>query len=1023
MNITEFSIKKSRIVMSILMMVLITGAISYSSLSRDSMPPYTVRVASIVSSFPGASPQRVENLVTDKIEEVALELPELKKVTSTSRMGLSVVNVELKMDVSPNKLQDVWDRLRLKLEALNSLPSGVKPNLQDEGIGEVFGIVMGLTSDGFEYDQMKEVAEEIKNELIMLDGAAKVEINGIQKQQILIEYDNAKLQRLGISQETLKQQIASTNILASGGMIHVDKHRVVLEPSGNFDDLEGLRSLLIPVGKEGGMLYLRDIAKIKKSYVDPSRQMVFVNGDKALTLHVSLKDGANIIALGQSVDQFVNDYIDGLPIGYNLERVSSLDQYIDLKIDNFVSNLVQSILIVFAVMLIFLGLRMGLIIASLIPIVTIATIFIMGMLDIGINQISLAALIMALGMMVDNGIVVAESIMVKVDQGEKIARAAILSCSELVIPLLISTLTTSVAFSSFYLAKSVMGDIMGPLFVVISISLIASWFVSLSVITFFCVVFHREAKATRWSKTLDRMFDQMKQKYYGIIGAALRHKKSVLLATVVTFMMALILFSKLSFVFFPDSDRNMITLDLQLPEGMRVGETEKVIHQIEDYIDSTLLTKEVEQRGVTAYSSYIGEGPSSYDLGYTADEPNSNYAHMLINTTSFLANRHVIEMLDKYCIRAFPDAQIKVRMLGGGGGGTPIEIKVKGKDPEQLSRISSAIKTKLNNINGTKTIKDDWGRKSLKYVVHVRSDKALEAKISNENIANALNSTLVGYNVGEFREQSNSYPIDLREEDGNHKLVDELKTILVFSSQTGKPVPLEQVAEMVPVWEYPKITRENTKRTITISSELTFDGNAAQIMAQMKPWIQQQSKTWPRGYSYSVGGEEENSAENMMAVAKYIPFSFFCILLLLMLQFNSIRKMTMVVATIPLGVIGMVAGLFVFNNPFGFMAFLGMISLAGIVINNAIVLVDRIDFELDADPKSRVEAVIEACVQRFRPIILSTLTTVMGLIPLYLNGGEIWQPMAITIMVGLLFGTVITLVFIPVVYCSLYKIN
>ncbi|MDC1107343.1 efflux RND transporter permease subunit, partial [Prolixibacteraceae bacterium] len=225
MNITEFSIKKSRIVMSILMMVLITGVISYSSLSRDSMPPYTVRVASIVSSFPGASPQRVENLVTDKIEEVALELPELKKVTSTSRMGLSVVNVELKMDVSPNKLQDVWDRLRLKLEALNSLPSVVKPNLQDEGIGEVFGIVMGLTSDGFEYDQMKEVAEEIKNELIMLDGAAKVEINGIQQQQILIEYDNAKLQRLGISQETLKQQIGSTNILASGGMIHVDKHR------------------------------------------------------------------------------------------------------------------------------------------------------------------------------------------------------------------------------------------------------------------------------------------------------------------------------------------------------------------------------------------------------------------------------------------------------------------------------------------------------------------------------------------------------------------------------------------------------------------------------------------------------------------------------------------------------------------------------------------------------------------------------------------------------------------------------
>ncbi|QZE13765.1 efflux RND transporter permease subunit [Halosquirtibacter laminarini] len=1023
MNFTEISINKSRIVISILIMVMVTGLLTYNTLSRDSMPPYTVRVASIVTSFPGASPERVENLVTDKIEEVALELPELKKVTSTSRMGISIVNVELKMDVHPSRLQEVWDRLRLKLDALTNLPQGIKPILQDESIGEVFGLVIGLTSDGYEYEKMKEVAEDLKNQIIMIDGAAKIEINGIQEQQVCIEYDNAKLQRFAISLEVLKQQIESTNILNTGGMIHADKHRVVLEPTGNFDNLESLRNLLIPVGNRNGFLYLRDIAKVSKQYIDPAKQLVFVDGKKAITLHVSLKKGANIIKLGQQIDQYIAQYSKKLSIGLEITRVSSLDHYIDDKVTSFVSNLIQAVLIVFLVMLVFLGLRTGMIIASLIPIVTIITIFTMGLFDIGINQISLAALIMALGMMVDNGIVVAESIMVKVENGVKVKDAAISSCTELIVPLLISTLTTSAAFSSFYMAKSVMGDIMGPIFLVISISLIASWFVSLSIITLFCIIFHKDPKETKWSRFLDQCFEGLKNNYYGIIGKALRNRKKIIVGTVVIFFLAMLLFSKLIFVFFPDSDRNMVTLDLQLPQGVQIEETTNIVHKIEAYIDSSLLIKDSKRDGVTSYSSFIGKGPSSYDLGYTADEANSNYAHILINTTSFTSNQAIIEALDHYCFNSFSDAQVKVSLLGGGGGGTPIEIKVQGKDPNVLSSIAQKIKLKLQKMEGTKTIKDDWGQKSLKYIIRIKSDKVLNANINHKEIANALSSALIGFHTGEFREKENSFPITLKEENGGDKLVDELNTLLVFSAQTGKAVPLEQVAEVVPTWEFPKISRENTLKTITISSELTFDGNASKIMKEVKPWLKEEAKKWPRGYHFKVGGEEENSAENMMAVAKYIPFSFFCILLLLVIQFNSFRKMIMIVATIPLGAIGMTIGLYLFHNPFGFMAFLGMISLAGIVINNAIVLVDRIDFELSKTVLNKTSAVMGACVQRVRPIILSTLTTVAGLIPLYVNGGEVWQPMAITIMVGLLFGTIITLVFIPVVYCSMYKIH
>lgn len=1019
MNITEFSIIKSRIVISILAVIMVSGIVAYHKLPKNSMPPYTIRVASIVTSFPGAAPMRVESLVTDKIEEVVLELPEIKKVTSVSRAGVSIVNVELKMEVAPNSLQDVWDRLRRKLERLSNLPNGVKPILKDEGIGEVFGIALAITSDGFSYEKMKSVAEDLKNKLIMLDGAAKVVINGIQEQRVLIEYDNAVLQRFGLTIDFLKQQIASTNILLSGGMINVDKHRVILEPSGNFNDLEGLENMLIPVGD--GVVYLKDIAKIRREYVSPASQIVSVEGKKALSLHISLKDGANIIKLGNDIDVLISSYSSSLPIGLELDRISSIDHYIEDKVDDFVVNLFQSIVIVFVVMLIFLGLRNGLIIASLIPIVTITTIMIMSFFDLGINQISLAALIMALGMMVDNGIVVAESFMVKTEGGMSITKAAIESCNELLIPLLVSTLTTSAAFSSFYLAESVMGDIMGPIFLVITISLLSSWFMSLSVITFFCIFFYKEKKKSKISILLDYCFDSLRSRYLIVMDMALKNKRSVLIGTCITFILSIIAFTKLSFVFFPDSDRSMITLDLQLPEGVRIEETSRLINEIEEFIDSNLIVGEKNIDGVISYSSFVGKGPSSYDLGYTADEENSNYAHMLINTSSFLINNHIINQLDEFSVSSFPDAEIKVGLLGSGGSGTPIEIKIKGKDPEVLSKISTTIKKKLLSLDGTKNIKDDWGLKSLKYFIATHPEKAIEAKISNQDVAQSLHSSLIGYHSGEFRESENSFQIDLKEYGGNEKEVSELNSVLVFSSQTGKAVPLAQVANIVPMWGYAKIVRENTKRTITVSSELSMDGNAASIMKEISPWLKEQKKFWPKGYDYSIGGEEENSEENMMAVARYIPLSMFIIFLLLVIQFNSLRKTFMVVCTIPLGVIGMVLGLHLFRVPFGFMAFLGVISLAGIVINNAIVLVDRIDFEIEENPTNISSAVIEACLQRFRPILLSTLTTVMGLIPLYLNGGEIWQPMAVTIMIGLLFGTIITLIFIPVIYCVLLK--
>ncbi len=1024
MNLTQFSINNNRVVLSILAVVMLMGLVGYQGLSRDSMPPYTIRVASIVSSFPGASPERVEELVTDKIEKVAQELPELKKVTSTSRTGLSIVQVELVMQTKPEELQAVWDRLRRKLSSIQGLPTGVQPQLKDDGIGEVFGIAVGLTSDGYSFTEMKTFADDMRDDLIKLPDAAKVEINGDQEERVFVEFDNTKLKSFGLTSNRLQGLIGNTNILSSGGQINVGDERIILEPTGNFNDVSDIEEMLIPVGDGGQVVPLKDITNVRKGYINPPTQIVRINGKDALSLHVSLKKGANIIKLGEELDVVLNEWREKLPVGLEANRLASIDSYIDTKISDFVGNLLQSITIVLIVMLFFLGLRTGLVIASLIPIVTITTLFVMGLIDVGLNQITLAALIMALGMMVDNGIVVAESVMVKMENGVDVKKAAIDSCSELFTPLLISTLTTSAAFLSFYMAESVMGDIMGPIFVVITIALLSSWIIALSIITLFCVFFLKVKKQEEGKVSfLDRLINGLKSKYKDLILVALNWKRTVLFAIVGMFFLSILGFGLLAFVFFPDSDRNMITADINLPEGTKIERTQEMVAAIEAFMTRELKVNENNADGIVDWSAYIGEGPSAYDLGYNPDEANSNYAHILINTTNFLVNNEMVRKLDSFSFSSFPNADIKVGLLGSGGGGTPIEIKVSGDDPSKLADISQTIKTKLFSIAGTKNIKDDWGPKGKKFIIDIDQNKAQLAGVTNQDIATSLQTVLDGFSTGEYREDDKSIPIVMLSDQSKQQSLASLETLNIYAQSSGKSVPLLQVASIVPQWQYTRVKRLNLTRTINVSSELTADGNASAITAQITPWLEEQAASWGAGYSYNLGGDAETTAENMGAVASYLPLSAFIIVMLLIIQFNSFRKMAMIVCTIPLGVIGMVLGLLIFNVPFGFMAFLGVISLAGIVINNAIVLVDRIEIEENEIKRKPQDAIIAACLQRFRPILLATFTTVLGLIPLYLGGGETWEPMAVTIMVGLLFGTVITLLFIPAFYSVLYKVD
>jgi multidrug efflux pump subunit AcrB len=1023
MNLTKFSIEKNRITYMALATVLLLGVFLYQSLPRDSMPPMTIRVATIVSQFPGAGPERVEELVTDKIEKVVQEIPELKKVTSTSRTGISIISVTLKDEVTPEKLQSVWDRLRRKLDVIQGLPATVIPNLNDDGIGDVFGIVLGITSDGFSYAEMKEYVDAIKDDLIKLDNAAKVEIGGEQDERVFVEFDDSRLKEYGLSAQKLSGIISAQNILSSGGQINVEDERIILEPTGNFDSLEDISDMLIPVGDGSQLVYLKDITTVEKGYISPATNRVRVNGMDAISLHISLKDDANIIALGEEVKRIKRKWEALLPIGLELHTLSSMDTYIDEKVGAFMINLMQSVIIVLVVMLFFLGIRTGLIITSLIPIVIITTFMVMGLMNIGINQVTLAALIMALGMMVDNGIVVAETIVVKLEEGIDRKDAAIQACSELFTPLLISTLTTAVAFLSFYLAESAMGDVVGPIFLVISIALVSSWLISLTIITLLSYLFMRAKPKDAKISLIDKAIEWLKGYYKDLILIALRHKLKTMLLIVAMFLLAIFGFTKIEFIFFPDSDRNMITVDINLPLGTKIERTTAVVADIENYISEHLKTSDTQTKGIVDWSSYIGEGPESYDQGYQPDEANSSYAHILVNTSNFTANQDMINKLDAFCFNSFPNADIKIGALASGGGGTPIEVKVTGNNPDELSQIAEHVKLKLTAISGTKNVKDDWGPKTKKFIIDIDQNRAQTAGVSSQDIATSLQTVLDGFTTGEYREDDKSIPIVMRSDKSQQQTLESIETLNIFSQSSGKNVPLLQVASIKPVWQYAKILRMDINRTITISSELREGGNASAITAEITPWLNEQSKDWSTGYFYEFGGDAENTAENMGAVIKYLPLCGFIIMLLLVIQFNSFRKMIMVYCTIPLAIIGVVIGLLLFKQPFGFMPFLGVIALAGIIINNAIVLIDRMEIEQNVLKRKEEDSIITACLQRFRPILLATFTTVLGLIPLYLTGGDMWEGMAVSIMIGLLFGTVITLFFIPAFYSVLYKIS
>lgn len=1017
MNITHFAIKNNRTTLMLLIVILFFGVNAYKNMPKDYDPGFIIRTAQVITQFPGASPERVELLVTDKLERVIQELPELDFVKSESRTGISIISVNIKE--SYRNLRPIWDNLRRKIDAAQvQLPDDSFPSVVNDEFGDVFGVVVGLTAEGYSYRELKEISDHAKDALLRLSQTAKVEVYGEQPEHIFLEYDNAHLANLGISPTQLSEQLTSRNIVVSGGDIILGDEQISLEPTGNFENVVDIAKTIIQIPGSERLLYLSDLVTIKRSYIDPMQSKVRLSGEQGVALAISMRAGGNNIALGEQVTALIESLNQNYPIGVKFETVSFLPTDVKNKVDDFTDNLIQAVIIVSLVMLLSLGIRTGLIVAVLIPASMIFSILMMSLFNIGIDQISLAALIIALGMLVDNGIVMSESIMVQMEKGQNVIDAAIDCANELKIPLLTSSLTTAASFLPIFLAESATGEYTASLFKVVSITLLCSWILSMTVIPMLCVQFMKVKQTKRLFNTPIFAW------YRAVLTKLLCFRWLTLFITLMLFISAVWGLSLVPKLFFPPSDRAFFKMELELPIGTSLAATERVTQQIEAFIKQDLVVKQNNEQGITNWVSYLGNGGPRFLLTHNPKPTSSNYALMIINVTSNSIVEQTMNKLEQYSLQNFPDLLVKLRKIENGSPiENPVEIRIKGTDSAQLFTLVDKIKKQMASVNGLKAISDNWGMPIKKLQVNINQSRARRAGITSKDIAMSLKTSLTGLELSQYREDDLVIPITIRTKANDRHDIENLQALAVYSQSNGDSVPLAQVADIKLVWQSAKILRRDRLKTVTIGAQLSNEITASQIYSELVPWLEQAQKTWPINYSFELGGEYETSGKANKSIGDKLPIAGFIILLLLVGQFNSVRKALIILLTIPLGLIGVTSGLIIGQSFIGFMTLLGIISLAGIVINNAIVLLERIKIELEDTNNTQCQAIIMAAQQRLRPIVLTTATTILGMIPLYLGGGAFWEPMAIAIMGGLLLSTVFTLCVIPVVYAVLFNIQ
>lgn len=1017
---TKYSLEHIQIVFLILSVIIIGGVTAYFHLPRDEDPGFVIRTAVVTTYFPGANSEKVELLVTSKLEKIIQEMPEIDYIQSVSKSGVSIIYVNVLDEYQNPRL--VWDELRRKVEkARPDLPENSEKPVIDDEFGDVFGSIVTIISDGFSYKEIKDISDYVRNELLLIQNVAKVDLLGTQKEVVFLEYDIGRLSQLGLTPTQLKQILENTNILTSGGSVKILEERLVIEPSGNFESVADIQKTVIKLKDKKEGIYLGDIVNVQRGYYDPPNTIIHSTAKRAIALAISKKKGTDILALGDEVKKKLENLQMNLPLGIDFDIVSFDSDYVKKITDKFIFSLVQSISIVSICILIFFGFRVGGVVISLIPI-TILTVFLeMFIFKINLDKLSIAALIISLGIILDNSIVMTEAVLVKTSQGISKKNAILLSVKELSLPLIVATLATLLSFLPVLFAKSSVGEYCRPMFQVIVMTLFSSWFLAFSIIPVFCNLFFMEQKTKSTSPQI--IDSEFYSKYKNRLLLGMKNPQKIFLNIFFVFLIVIFVFNLfVPRIFFPSSNKAAYQLEIESPQGTSIEKTEEIVKKIEDFLTKNLKASK-NKDGVTNWSVYIGQGFPRYVLSVTPEPFNPSYAAFIINTTSFDKLPEFIAKTRAFCEDNFPDINLSIKKIPTGPiVNSPVEIRISGENTDKVFEYAQRVKEKLSTIDGVAEISDDWGIKNRVIIVKISPSKAFRAGVTNKDIAISLQSAFSGFDISKYREEENLIPIIYRTTEVYRDYLGKISTLNVYSEDAKIAVPLKQVADVSLKWQYPQIIRRDRVKTVTVKARLAENKTAHDINKKLIPWLNKNSKTWEEGYTWELGGIEEKFVAAVKSINKNIPIAILGIIFLLMVYFNSFETVCIILLSSFLPFIGGLSGLFLTGLGFNFITFLGMILLFGIVLNNVILLVDRINIEIKNSPDNIENAIITASQMRFRPVILVMFTAIVGLFPLWWMEDSMFSSMAVFMIFGFLAAIFFILFILPIFY-SLKNIN
>ena len=1017
-GITGFALNNSRTVIMTIVLVIVGGVYAFIGLPKLEDPLITIREAVVVAKYPGMPVEQVERLITRPIEEEIRSMGEVDEIKdSTSKVGESLIHVTIKDEVPSEQLPATWKLLRNRMDDVRpELPEGTIGPMVNDTFGDTSVATIALWSDGFSMAELHETARQIRERLNLMKGIQKVDFTGVQDERIYLEVSNAKIAQLGIDIAAIGQSLREQNILLPGGRIDVDDVEIIVETQGRFKSIGEIGEVLIPISGTQATIPLRDIATIRKAYVEPIHNPAYYNGHQSIVLSIFILKGVDAVEFGERLKKEVQEIERSLPWGYVLEFATYQPKLIKKAVSGMVINVIESVAIVLVVVMLLLGFRTGLIVGSFIPLVMLFGLLVMSALGIDMERMSLATMIIALGMFVDNAIVVSDDIKVNLETGMARMDAVLKTGNSLSVPLLTSTLTTVFAFGPILLQIGSTGDYTSSLGSVMIILLMGSWFFSMFSSTSMCYWFLKTKPAGDGDKKQES--DPYQGKFYRIyrriLEISLRYRTLVLVFTGGVFALALYAATFIPQAFFPSGDRNQFLIYLDLPAGTSIEETDRTVREL-----SAWLQDKKENPEITGTIAYVGNGGPRFFLSLSPVDPDPFVGFLIVNTQTNKEVPELVQRTGQYLVNHFPNVRGRVKAMWLGASETGLmEIRLSGPDTGVLQEQAEQLMAAFRKIPGTMDIKQDWNNRVFTVKADIDQNRARRVGVTSKDVADTLEFFIDGTTTTSYHQGNVQIPIVARGVEDERDSPDSLRTLGIRTS-SGDSVPVNQVADVYAVGELNRIMRYNQERTMTVSAKNQVL-KASEMFSALKPTLN--GMEFPNNHHWAVGGELEDSAKAQRNLVKWMLPCFGGIVFLLVWQFNSIRRAAIIILTMPLVIVGSVVGLLVMQADFGFMVILGLLALAGSIVNNGIVMIDKIE-ENRREGQTPYDAVVNSAISRFRPILLSVSTTMLGFTPLIINHDPLFYGMACIMFFGLGIGSLFTLNYVPALYSVFFQVK